>query len=320
MNIFEFLDLPADHRKAETTQLVKHWDEVVEKNKAGKLFALQKKKDGVCALTVIWAGKIGIFSRTGKRFSSTARLERDIKAMNMRDGVYMGEMCCKLVSLEKMSGVTSPNRVNPLDEDGMHVARNLEMWFFDIVSINSFKEGASQTKFPVRFKILLERVMAGITAGPNCNIHVIHYTLCSCEDLIREHAQELIDAGEEGLIIRDVEADWVAGHKGYRVMKIIRGVSYDLLCIGWLEGKGKCLRQIGNLLFKWKDGKTIKAPLGKGWTYSDAAQMYIDVNNKTVDSPIGKIFDVYALQESSKGKLRNVKTGELRHDKVVADV
>jgi len=38
------------------------------------------------------------------------------------------------------------------------------------------------------------------------------------------------------------------------------------------------------------------------------------------DSPVGKIFQVYALEESSKGKLRLGKVGERRFDKDEADV
>ena len=38
------------------------------------------------------------------------------------------------------------------------------------------------------------------------------------------------------------------------------------------------------------------------------------------NDPRGSIFQVYALEESSKGKLRLAKVGEKRHDKNKADV
>ena len=127
--------------------------------------------------------------------------------------------------------------------------------------------------------------------------------------------QDQIKKGEEGIVIRDIDAGWEAGHKGWRVMKMVRGVDYDLECIGWEEGEGKYEGKVANLLFKWKGGKTIKAMLGKGWTHMDAQQMFQNTARLK-----GTIFQVYALEESSKGKLRLPKVGELRHDKLESDV
>ena len=47
--------------------------------------------------------------------------------------------------------------------------------------------------------------------------------------------------------------------------------------------------------------------------------MWNDYNLKN-NTPIGKIFQVYALQESSHDKLRLPKVGELRFDKIIADI
>jgi len=94
------------------------------------------------------------------------------------------------------------------------------------------------------------------------------------------------------------------------MMKIVKQVSYDLECIGVEEGEGKYKGKIANLLFKWKDGQTIKAMLGEGWTHQDAKDMW-----ESPSTYIGKVYKVYALQESSKGKLRLPKVGERRFDK-----
>jgi hypothetical protein len=64
--------------------------------------------------------------------------------------------------------------------------------------------------------------------------------------------------------------------------------------------------------------------LGKGWTHEAAEQMFYDIvvgsEGDISYHPIGKIFQVYALDESSKGKLRLPKVGEMRHDKEEPDV
>ncbi|WP_459625687.1 hypothetical protein, partial [Enterobacter hormaechei] len=122
----------------------------------------------------------------------------------------------------------------------------------------------------------------------------------------------------EGAVFkRDV--DWEAGHKGWRQMKIVRTVAYDLRCIRWEEGKGKYTGKVANLIFKWHGTQKVKAMLGKGWSHEDATRMYNEIKNGGELNVIGRIFTVYGLQDSSKGKIRLPKVGELRHDKEDAD-
>ncbi len=335
MNIFQFLGLAPNHRNNEkkTTQLVKHWDEVSDIHKhEKKRFGLQLKKDGVCSITVIRDGMASIWSRTAKRFTNTHQIVEMINTMKLRDGVYFGEMTCDLkgISLEVLSGITNPNRVKALDCNQDRVANNLTMNFFDMISIESFIEGKSQTKFLTRYNHLVERVYGNEESPklpPEC-VNVINMFPINPTE-IDGWLEIAVKNGEEGIVIIDLDADWEAGHKGWRKMKKVRGCDYDLLCIGYEEGTGKYKGKVANLIFKWKGGKTIKCMLGKGWTHDMAEDMFacclrgdsLGRNHGTkMSDPVGKIFQVYALEESSKGKLRLPKVGEQRHDKGVADV
>jgi len=334
MNIFQFLGLKPDHRPNDkkTTQLVKHFDEVPESRKKGKRYGIQLKKDGVCAITVIYDGTVSIWSRTAKRFTNTWRLIEDIKKFNLPDGVYFGEMTCdtKGVSLEVLSGKVNPNRTKALDVNDQ-VPYNLTMNFFDLVSIASFIKGTSQTSFQNRYEHLVERVYADKTPHHfPTSINVINLVPMEV-GAIQGALTIAVENGEEGIVIIDLDAGWEAGHKGWRKMKLVRGVDYDLVCIDYEEGTGKYLGKVANLFFKWKGGKTVKCMLGKGWTHQMAEEMwkcaqyckqYPDVTLKAIkdSNPVGEIFQVYALEESSKGKLRLPKVGEQRFDKEEADV
>jgi len=313
MNIFEFLGLPKDHRaESKVTQLVKHYDEVVEKNKAGKRLCVQTKKDGVCSLVAVYKGKLEIFSRTGKKFTNTHNIKDKLLTMNLGDGIYMGELTCDLASLEVLSGAVNPNRVNRLSEDLIHIPNNLVINFFDLVSVEAFSYGVATETYELRYNELRSRVVS-----ESYRVFILSYVTVDSEEKIRMILNLAVDKGEEGVVIRDLDAGWVAGHKGYRVMKLVRGVDYDLLCINYEVGTGKYSDKVANLIFKWKGVKEIKCMLGKGWTHDMAKDMLTNVKS---DPPIGKIFQVYALEESSKGKLRLPKVGELRHDKVSPDV
>src|SRR5690554_8107347 len=86
-------------------------------------------------------------------------------------------------------------------------------------------------------------------------------------------------------------------------MKRVRRVEYDLLCVDYEEGKGKYAGKVANLVFQWKDGQTIKAMLGKSYTHEDAEGMFKAIHGDAgaaPGNPLGKIFTVYGLQDSSK--------------------
>lgn len=313
MNIFEFLGLGKLHRKLsnKVTQLVKHYDEVPQSRKTGKRLAMQVKRDGVCAITVVSKEGVKIFSRTGNLFTNTGYITEELRGMNLPFGIYMGEMLVQkdIASLEEFSGVVNPNRVNSLSHEMSTVPLFIEMHFFDILPTTAFVKGASGTPYHKRHEIL-----KGILSKRDSEkVVALEYTNMIDEDHLDEFLQELIKDGEEGAVIRDLDAGWEAGHKGWRVMKRVRGVDYDLACIGIEEGTGKYKGKAANLIFKWKGDETITCMLGKGWGHKDAEEFFIN-------PPIGEIFQVYALEESSKGKLRLPKVGEKRHDKTYSDI
>ena len=315
MNIFEFLGLPADHRKSsKVTQLVKHFDEVVDKHKVGKTFIAQEKKDGVCALLVVSPRGTKIFSRTGKEFTNTCSIIDRLPGLPL--GVYCGELCSPTVSLEVLSGLVNPNRTKDVWQPAhIDVLNNLTFFAFDMLLLEEFIIGACTADYLSRYAIL---------DGQETNTA---FSVLQNHDDPDALFKEVVEAGGEGIIYVDPNAGWVAGHKGWRKMKKVRGVDYDLECIGYEEGTGKYEGKVANLIFRWKDDKTIKCMLGKGWTHNAAAAMFSAIEYSEMtnvgthpNDPRGKIFQVYALQESSKGKLRLPKVGELRHDKDKADV
>lgn len=319
MNIFEFINLSADHRKLsnKVTQLVKHFDEVPASRKKNKKFAVQTKMDGVCALAIVKNGKSKIFSRTGKKFVNTENIEARIDSLHLEDSVYMGELLVPkdVASLEEFSGCVNPNRNKPLCREFATIPDLMEMHFFDTISTKDFIMGESKLPFHERFKILDNAIINSEDVG----LYTIEYSTLTTESQIDNALSSVVSEGGEGVIIRDIEADWEAGHKGWRVMKKVRDVDYDLRCIDVEEGTGKYKGKVANLIFGWKAGKTIKCMLGRGWSHSMAEEMWNNRHDPEL-SPIGKVFQVYALEESSKGKLRLPKVGEQRHDKNAADI
>lgn len=326
MNIFEFLGSPSSLRKDNKIfQYVKHFDDVnpladkglYHKNVSFPMYA-QVKRDGVFAALVILNGKAAVFNRTGKRMTNCTKVEEYFEECNTPDGVYLGEMLSRDCSLEQLSGVVNPNRTKPLTDDKQICIRNnLHIDFFDHVTIYEFTRGHTEKGFIERYNNLCNLMCSRATI---LDLQVIE----SYDDVIW-FSQLCINNEEEGAVFKQ-DVEWLSGAKDWHQMKVVRGIHVDLECIGWEEGTGKYSGHVANLLFRYKNGKVVKAMLGKGWTHKDAEQMYkacyLVENGLCEDNalhPVGKVFHVYGLQESSKGVIRLPKVSELRHDKSEPD-
>ncbi len=325
MNVFEFLGLPATHRADnKVVQLVKHFDDVNKRASEGiyhkqvsfPMFA-QCKKDGVFAMLVVYNKLIRVFGRTGKELNSCHYIIAN--ANKLTDGVYLAELCSDDCSLEVLSGIVNPNRVNELDHAQSLISKGMKLYYHDYLTIEEFIEGISSKNYSARYSILNDMLPL--------DSNILGLEQVSDETELRRFADRMIDNGQEGAVFKQ-NVGWLAGAKDWHSMKIVRGVSYDLECIGYEEGTGKYEGLVANLLFRWKDDKVVKAMLGKGWTHQDAMSMFNCIKRghtgnesgyHLFSQPIGKIFEVYALQESSKGVLRLPKVGELRHDKCKPD-
>lgn len=334
INVFEFLGLAKDHRTdKKVVQLVKHFDDVNPKAEQGvyhkkvkfPMYA-QCKKDGVYAMVVKLPKEpmrfgTAIFGRTGKMLRSTGRLVNDIEHNDeIASGIYIAELCSDLCSLEVLSGIVNPNRVNELDDEQKVICADMQMYYHDFLTIEEFTNGRSDKNYCARWMTLNHKLPL--------DENILSIDTVYNEKELRDYAEHMICCGQEGAVFKQ-DVEWLAGAKDWHMMKIVRGIHVDLLCIGWEEGTGKYTGLVANLLFRYDKGKTVKAMLGKGWTHEMAREMYLNIHyGESVgmpeythkDDPHGKIYHVYGLQPSSKnGVIRLPKVAELRHDKFEPD-
>lgn len=308
--IWSFLGYEEIRKPEKTAMKVKHIDDVPA-SKITFPVSGQIKKDGVYLLVVKKQdGETAMFSRTGKLFQNLDALSLEFGRTPSQLGVYIAELCNNGCSLEALSGMVNPNRTKGLNEAMVSLMKGCYMVFHDYLTIDEFFNGESTVTYSNRLQRLDQNLYEYYRISKTVTIY-------SMEDIL-SYADSVIANDEEGVVLKPEEG-WLAGHKGYRMMKIVRGVDYDLECVGVEEGTGKYAGKVANLVFKWKDGETISCMLGKGWTHDDAEVMWAERFN-AMHTPVGKVFHVHALQESSKGKLRLPKVGEQRIDKTVADI
>ncbi|NQY57089.1 MAG: hypothetical protein HRT86_11515 [Ilumatobacteraceae bacterium] len=322
-NIFEFVGLPADHRK-KIFMAVKHFDDVnpkadldiFHKKVSFPMFG-QVKRDGCfAALVVTLYGEIAIYNRTGKVNTNTGCLLATYNELTLRPGIYLGEILSSHpCSLEELSGAISPNRKAALstDKDGCNqvaVAACLYIDFFDHISLGEFERGRAERPYSERH--------AHCKSLPSFNDDTLtllpYFTINGYTQLI-EFADAMIEMGQEGAVFKQ-DVEWLCTAKDWHQMKIVRGIHLDLLCVGFEDGSGKDEGHISNLMFNYEDGKIVKCSPGRGWKYPARKELFEHAVANDDESPVGKIYHVAALQKSSKnGVLRLPKFRERRDDK-----
>lgn len=312
-------------------QLVKHFDEVIDKHKVYPM-AAQVKHDGVYCLAVVIDEVVKLYGRTGLKlyWQADAVLISRYDPMDgsaspdphLKDGVYIGEFCNPHYTLEQLSGFLNPNRKKEWDDvDYDQLLSQSDIYCHDYLTFDELLGGYSDRPYIERHKLLGKRLyQAGLYHW------LVPYQLIYSEQEAREFADRIIVANGEGAVVKRLDCDWVASHKGYRAMKLVRGVSLDLRCCGVLMGKGKRDGQIAALEFEYK-GNKFKADLGKGWTderREDLTRKYLGWKERGAkddfSTPVGTIWEVKALDISSTGKaLRLPKVVRARWDKSEPD-
>lgn len=289
-------------------QLVKHYDEVLQKNLKWPAWA-EQKEDGVwCG--VVWDGtEYAFFSRTGNEFYAELDAEVPIDLIHAPAGLYIAELVNTSMSLETLSGLINTNRKASWTATEAGAMACCQLRFHDFIPLHSLLEGNCLLTHADRISLL---------ANILPHQHIIGGTLVHTDEQWRDFAKMQVDAGREGAVLKQLDADWLAGHKGYRVTKLVKGLDVDLRCVGVsLDGKGKRAGTLAKIMVSYK-GKIVGADLGKGWTDEKRAALLAEYQEDP-DSVVGRIWHVHALQEGSAGGLRLPKAMSRRIDKTVAD-
>lgn len=298
------------------TMLVKNYEQTSwGKVKPYPCIAMEKM-DGVCTIAVNLFGRWTLFSRTGRKLQNVVHLEALLEKQGVgRNVVVLLELCHDGLSLEEISGIVNPNRVEELSHDTYYEWVNgAYMAAFDLVSLNEFIQGRSDEAFSAR----LEELGRLIVMGLPCVIPV--HTGVSSEAEADEFFDLIVGRGGEGIVQCLPDAPWIAGNKNREKTKKVRGVDFDLEVVDVVGGKGKRAGTMAKLVVRWRkfgspDGAVELLPVDGRFDDDTRAKFWSEPS-----SIIGRIVHVHALQIGSKGSLRLAKVRSVRIDKQEADL
>ena len=290
---------------------------------------IQTKMDGMRANIIIDSeGIVDVRSRNGKQIELSGHFDEFVKNVFYKSPT--------LASLDVFHGAVLDGELLVLDENDLYIldrktgngilnkavkgtitpeetARvRFECW--DMIPLDDFKAGFCKIPYFDRVDVLRER-MEGVYNLQDDHIISILQTetvgsYADCEEIFNE----ALEAGEEGVIVKNGDSPWEDKRSKYQV-KMKAELEADLFVEGVVEGTGKYEGLVGSLVCTTKDGN-LKVNVGSG--LSD------EQRKMNPDDYIGKIVSV-KYNEKIKDKNSDYWSlflpifQELRLDKTVAD-
>lgn len=269
----------------------------VKVNRLNWPMLVSQKVDGVWCCAIKENDRMTTYSRTGEVFTSMRHIEEElVKILNNREAViFEAAVYSNTISQSVISGwVRDTKQQHPRLHAACHTLLNLDD--FSVPFIDSWTE-------------LRKRIESGLVDRRIATFMMQQYVY-SIEEAQR-HADCIIQHGGEGAVLRNPLAPYQPGKRNADIIKLKKGVSFDLKVIGLYEGKGKYKGVLGGLICQWKDGQTIEI---SGMTDAQRLEWW---NEPSLI--VGKVVQVDAMCESSKGKLREPRFKGIRYDKEDGD-
>lgn len=210
--------------------LAKNYEE--HKHKLPKDFMISAKLDGVRCLAVKECGKVRLLSRSGKEWDREILkhivdvLENEI----MADGdIFDGEIYNHDMTFEDISGATKRYREDTED---------LQYWIYDIPSMGDepFRKRESKM-FSIRR--MLKTKYSALMNQPKQIVHVLETSNSSSEEDMMYTYEKLVEAGYEGLIVRNPESTYKFGGRSDGLLKYKRFFDEEYRVVDVESGEGK---------------------------------------------------------------------------------
>jgi len=256
-----------------------------EKKIVGKKL-LEPKLDGVRVITVINAANktATMYSRNGKLLENFSHITSAIEAnINLfeRSIVLDGEM----VSSSFQALMKQVHRKSDVQSE------DARLMLFDILPLSEFQAGKSimgqrrRSNLLRSMKATLDKI-GSIDIIPQKEVDLDTYI---GELEFKQYNKESIEAGFEGIMIKDIDAPYEA-KRSVSWLKMKPFIEVSLTAVAVEEGTGKNVGKMGAILFEGEDdGKFIRVSVGSGWTDQDREEIWA-----TKDSVVGQVGEVRA--------------------------
>lgn len=262
---------------------------------------VSEKMDGVFAFALIGDGECFIFSRTGEEYLSLEHLKAPLIEL-------YNELECEVIIFEAYAeGVPQPT-ISGWCRDTKKQHPEVEAYIHDALTLSEFIAADTADTYYVRANYLK------LHPSNSPYLHLIPQFHVECEQALMALAESVWARGGEGVVARTEFGGYYPGKRNAYMVKLKKGVSFDLKVVGVEEGTGKYTGSTGKLICQDRNGKTIK--VGSGLTDEQRATWWSPYG---YDEIVGKVVQIDAMAVSTKGVLREPRFKGIRYDKKEVD-
>jgi len=280
----------------------------------------QMKADGMRANAHITDGKVHICGRSGKTVDLLGELDADLLNLAKhtdhpeKNFVFDGELVLveddgTIMERKKGNGILGKAIKGTISKED---AARVRIRIWDIVGAEAFKAELDETPYSERYQIISDA--CGQAQG---RFDLIETAEVADLEAASEHFAEMLERGEEGTIIKNLDHPW-ENKRGKGLVKMKAEEDCDLEVIGFNPGKGKFVGLVGSIVCASADRKVEVSISG----LSDALRKQITDNQ---NDWMGRIIEVRYNERISSRTRTDVDSlflprfVELREDKDVAN-
>lgn len=271
----------------------------------------QLKMDGMRFNAIVRGNTCEFRSRNGKEINLLGNLEQDfIQLAKGKNLVFDGELVVKEKGkiLDRQTGNGILNKAVK-GTISLNEAELVCATIWDLIDYDDFTKGASTDTYKIRFNKLKGMAMKPLPE----RIELVENRMVSGVTEAMKVFQEYFDAGQEGIILKDLTGIWEDKRARHQI-KFKGELECDLRIVGYAFGTGKYVGKIGAIQCESEDG-IIKVDVGSG--FNDEQR---EINPEEL---FGKIVAI-----KYNARIKNRQGGEslflpilleIREDKTVAD-
>lgn len=262
-----------------------------------------EKLDGVFAFAYVTDTDCFIYSRTGEEYLSLNHLKAELWELAQISQ-------CQIIIFEAYTpGVPQPT-ISGWCRDTKKQHLEVDAYIHDILPFEDFVAGYAELPFFDRAELLRWSYQKIASS----HLHLIEQRELHTYVSLTNMAEAIWAKGGEGVVVRGSFAGYEPGKRNASMLKIKKGVSYDLIVMAVEEGTGKYQNAVGKLICHDRRGKVVK--VGSGLTDAQRRAWW---SSWSYDEIVGKIVQIDAMAVSSKGILREPRFKGIRHDKKEVD-
>jgi DNA ligase-1 len=252
---------------------------------------LEQKLDGVRVLAVMAKNSTVLFSRNGKRFENFTHVEDALDDLRLKLKPLFAKYKNGFVLDGEVIGASFQELMKQAQRKSDVQADDMVFTVFDFIPLEDFYRGYWNAQQHKRTEILEKlretvdtttciRIMDGID---------VDLSISEGHDILRRYANDAVNAGFEGIMIKDVDAPYECKRSTFWMKwKPVIEVSLEIKDLE--EGTGKNLGRLGALVCEGlDDGQYISVNVGSGLSDDQRDSFW---SNR--DSLIGQIVEVRA--------------------------